>query len=392
MARHRYIESAIFEDLSDRMVFVAGPRQVGKTTMAKNLLERAAHGRYLNWDNRYHRREIRQSAWPAEASLVVLDELHKWRGWKSWIKGEFDVHHDRIKFLVTGSARLDIYRSGGDSLQGRYHHYRLHPFTFAEIERPGHTVSIGDVGHELAFTTDLPRTTADVLMQFGGFPEPFLAQSPRTLRRWQKERLDRVLLEDIRDLEEVRAISQVQVLADLLPERVGSPLSLNSLREDLDASHRAISHWMDILDRLYYSFRILPWTSKRVRSLKRMPKLYLWDWSEVPSEGARFENLVAAHLLKFCHFLEDSEGHRVELRYLRDRAGHEVDFLVTFDGKPWFAVETKISANRVDPSYRYFNDRLNIPRTYQVTLKGNRNALVDGVHILPAHVFLSALA
>ncbi len=391
MYRFRYLESSIQEDLAHKMVFVAGPRQVGKTTMAQNLLERTENGMYLNWDNRDHRREIRRSAWPATSSLVVLDELHKWRRWKSWIKGEFDVHHDRIRFLITGSARLDIYRSGGDSLQGRYHHYRLHPFTFAEIERPGHGVSIGDFDQELDFSTVLPRSTVETLMQFGGFPEPFLTESTRTLRRWQKERVDRVLLEDIRDLEEVRSISQVQILADLLPERVGSPLSINSLREDLEASHRAVSHWIEILDRLYYSFRILPYSTKTVRSLKRMPKLYLWDWSEVPSEGARFENLVAVHLLKFCHFIEDREGHRVELRYIRDRIGHEVDFLITLDGKPWFAVETKLSSDRLDRSIIYFKDRLNIPKTYQLSLRGNRNALMDGIHILPAHVFLSAL-
>ena len=391
MYRFRYLESSIQEDLAHKMVFVAGPRQVGKTTMAKNLLERTENGMYLNWDNRDHRREIRRSAWPATSSLVVLDELHKWRRWKSWIKGEFDVHHDRIRFLITGSARLDIYRSGGDSLQGRYHHYRLHPFTFAEIERPGHGVSIGDFDQELDFSTVLPRSTVETLMQFGGFPEPFLTESTRTLRRWQKERVDRVLLEDIRDLEEVRSISQVQILADLLPERVGSPLSINSLREDLEASHRAVSHWIEILDRLYYSFRILPYSTKTVRSLKRMPKLYLWDWSEVPSEGARFENLVAVHLLKFCHFIEDRDGHRVELWYLRDRAGHEIDFLVTHEGQPWFAVEAKLSAERIDPSFRYFGDRLNLPQRYQVVFDGKRNALVEGVHILPAHVFLSAL-
>jgi predicted AAA+ superfamily ATPase len=391
MAKSRYLEKAIREDLPNKMVFVAGPRQVGKTTMAKSLLIEEKNGRYLNWDNRDHRRQIRQAAWPAGSALVVLDELHKWRGWKSWIKGEFDVHSDRLRFLVTGSARLDIYRSGGDSLQGRYHHYRLHPFSFAEVERPGHLASDFHAGIEFDFATDLPRKTIDALMRFGGFPEPFLGQSPRTLRRWQKERVDRVLLEDVRDLEEVRATSQIQILADLLPERVGSPLSLNSLREDLDASHRAVSHWMDILDRLYYSFRILPWASTRVRSLKRMPKLYLWDWSEINNPGARFENLVAVHLLKFCHFIEDRDGHRVELWYLRDRAGHEIDFLVTHEGQPWFAVEAKLGAERIDPSFRYFGDRLELPQRYQVVFDGKRNALIEGVHILPAHVFLSAL-
>jgi len=374
------------------MVFLAGPRQVGKTTLAKRLLDLSDNGQYLNWDNRGHRRTIRQAAWPAEPSLVVLDELHKWEGWQSWIKGEYDASGDRVRFLVTGSARLDIYRRGGDSLQGRYHHFRLHPFSLAEIENAKKFSSTDIAGRELEFRPGISRSTVDSLVKFGGFPEPFLAQSARTLRRWQKERLDRVLLEDVRDLENVRAISNIQILADLLPERVGSPLSLNNLREDLDASHRGISHWVDILDRLYYSFRILPWASRSTRSLKRMPKLYLWDWSEVPDPGARFENLIASHLQKFCHFIEDCEGHRVTLHYLRDRSGREVDFLVTVDNKPWFAVESKLSDQNVDKSIHYFKERIGLPWIYQVTLNGDRDVIRDGVRIIPAHVFLSALA
>jgi len=390
MTTKRYLESPIVDDLSEKMVFVAGPRQVGKTTMARRLLDNEARGLYLSWDNRDHRRTIRRSEWPADESLIVLDELHKWRNWKSWIKGEFDTHRDRLRFLVTGSARLDVYRRGGDSLQGRYHHYRLHPFSLAELDFPVRS-GTADVTQRLSFRSTTQRTTIETLMRFGGFPEPFLAQSDRTHRRWQKDRIDRVLLEDVRDLEEVRTVSQVQLLADLLPERVASLFSLNSLREDLEASHRAVGHWMDILDRLYYCFRITPWDSRQARTLKRIPKLYMWDWSEVRSKGARFENLIATHLLKFCHFIEDSEGYRANLHFLRDRAGHEVDFLVTIDGNPWFSVEVKVSDGRVEPSITYFKDRLRIPFCYQVTLDGNRNALIDGVHVLPAHVFLSAL-
>jgi predicted AAA+ superfamily ATPase len=170
MTTPRYLEPPITDDLAEKMVFVAGPRQVGKTTMAKRLLERTDHGQYLNWDNRDHRRIIRRSVWPAGEAMVVLDELHKWKNWKGWIKGEFDTHRDQLHFLVTGSARLDIYRRGGDSLQGRYHHYRLHPFSFAEIERPDRNPTPVDVEHELSFTSDLRRTTVDALMQFGGLP------------------------------------------------------------------------------------------------------------------------------------------------------------------------------------------------------------------------------
>jgi predicted AAA+ superfamily ATPase len=203
--------------------------------------------------------------------------------------------------------------------------------------------------------------------------------------------MDRFFREDVRDLESVRDLSSIQLLADLIAERVAGPLSLNPLREDLEVSHRAVSHWVDILDRLYYLFLLRPFSGRRIRGLKRMPKAYLLDPSLVPGHGERFENVVALHLLKLCHYLQDREGHRVELSHLRDMAGHEVDFLVTCDRKPWFAVEAKLSETAIGGSLRYFRDRLKIPFAYQVVLQGKRDFLKDGVRVLPAHRFLHAL-
>jgi hypothetical protein len=390
MEIRRYLEPAVRADLDEKMVFVAGPRQVGKTTLARRVLAAFGCGVYLDWDNRDDRREIRAARWPGGEALVVLDELHKWRGWKGWIKGEYDKHRDRLSFLVTGSARLDVYRRGGDSLQGRYHHYRLHPLTYREITG-GRAVSVPAPGAEPSIPARGNQDTIAALMRFGGFPEPFLAQSERTLRRWRKERLDRFFREDLRDLEAIRDLSSIQILADLLPDRVSAPLSLNALREDLEVSHRALTLWMDVLDRLYHVFHVRPFASPKVRSLRKMPKVYLWDVSLVPADAARFENLVALHLLKLCHFLQDHEGFDVELHYLRDRAGREVDFLVTVDRKPWLAVEAKTGETRIDPSLRYFRDRLGIPHVYQVVLDAPRDFTENGIRCVPARQFFAAL-
>lgn len=390
MEKARYLEVPVDEDLPSKMVFVTGPRQVGKTTLARRILRRWSAGVYLSWDNREDRRELRAARWPGGEALVVLDELHKWRGWKGWLKGEFDKHHERLRFLVTGSARLGVYRRGGDSLQGRYHHYRLHPFSYAEaLSTTGGEVPTP--GSELRIPTRGRQELVEALLQFGGFPEPFLAQSARTARRWRKERLERFFREDVRDLEPIRDLQSLQLLADLLPERVGSPLSLNALREDLEVSHRALTHWMDVLESLYHVFRIRPFTTQRVRALKRMPKAYLLDASLVEQRGPRFENVVALHLLKLSHFLEDHEGHPVELHYLRDRVGREVDFLVTRGRRPWFAVEAKVAETDPDPALRYFRERLAIPWCYQVSLEGSRDFVEDGVRVLPASRFLAAL-
>ena len=188
------------------------------------------------------------------------------RAWKGWIKGDFDKHKENLRFLVTGSARMDVYRRGGDSLQGRYHHYRLHPLSYAEVLAEGISAAPAP-SEEPTFSQQSSQETVMALMQYGGFPEPFLAHSARVLRRWQKERLDRFFREDVRDLESIRDLSSLQILADLLPERVASLLSLNAIREDLEVSHRALTLWMDILERLYHVFRIRPFVVPRVRSL-----------------------------------------------------------------------------------------------------------------------------
>ncbi|MBI3448330.1 MAG: ATP-binding protein [Acidobacteria bacterium] len=389
MDRARYLEPLVAADLPSRMVFVAGPRQVGKTTLARHVLATRTMGTYLNWDQQDDRREIRAARWPGGRSLVVLDEIHKWRGWKRWLKGEFDKHRGKLEFLVTGSARLDVYRRGGDSLQGRYHHYRLHPFSCGEAL--GARLRLPPPGGELPIAGPRGADAVRALMEFGGFPEPFLAQSARTARRWRKERLDRFLREDVRDLEMIREISPIQHLAEMIPMRVGSPLSINSLREDLDASHRGVAHWLDVLERLYHLFVVRPYTHRRLRGLKKMPKIYLWDWTLVDSPPARFENMIASHLLKFCHLLEDAEGLRCELTYLRDRAGHEVDFLVTLDAKPWFAVEAKLDQRAPDESLRFFGERLAIPWRYQVSLEGGRDFVQSGARCLTADRLLPGL-
>lgn len=379
----RYIEA----DLSKKMVFLGGPRQVGKTTLAKQILEESENKTYYLWDNREDRKKMMAAEWPAKTATVVLDELHKFRKWKGWLKGEYDKHRDHLRILVTGSARMDVYRRGGDSLQGRYHHYRLHPFTLNEMEgrfpRPEQIL-------DLSFSKG-NRKSVETLFRFSGFPEPILAASERDHRRWQKERVERFFREDVRDLENVKDMSAMQILTDMLSGRAASLLSLNSLREDLEVSHRAVTHWMDILERLYFTFRVKPFSSRAIRSLRKETKLYLWDWSLAEEEGARFENMTASHLLKFCHFLEDVEGLRAELFYLRDADKREVDFLVTLKQKPWFAVECKLSDTAPSPFLSYFGSRLKIPHLYQVVWKTTKDVIRGGVRVLPAETFFTAL-
>jgi hypothetical protein len=389
MLKERYLTLYTLADLKDKMVFVGGPRQVGKTTLCRDFVAtRFKNSAYFNWDNRTDRKAIMATIWPGDAELLIFDEIHKYRHWKGLIKGEYDKHKEVFKFLVTGSARLDLYRRGGDSLQGRYHYYRLHPFTLAEIA--GMTARPPVLG-ELTLDQDFHQDALDTLDSFGGFPEPFTKQNSRQLRRWHNEKIERMFREDIQDIEAIRDIGNMKLLSDILPTKVGSRLSLNAIREDLEVSHRSVTHWMDILETFYYHFRIYPHSAKKIRSLKKEPKLYLWDWSEVDDEAKRFENLMASHLLKFVHFLTDHEGYRAVLSYLRDVDKREVDFLVTIDGKPWFAVEVKLHDTALSPNLLYFQNRLSIPYIYQVVKKDKVDLLEKGGRIISAGRFLAGL-
>jgi predicted AAA+ superfamily ATPase len=392
MLKKRYLHSFIASDLADKMVFIGGPRQVGKTTLANQIgkIDFKKYS-YLNWDSRQDRKKIISGMYDADAKLLIFDEIHKYKQWKNYLKGEYDKQKEKFTILATGSARMDVYRRGGDSLMGRYHYFRLHPFSLREAftEKKPAIKIMGNL-----FFPEPKKGTSRLfsdLFRFGGFPEPFVKKDEKTLRRFHNERIERLIKEDIRDLEQLRDLSALQVLVEILPEKVGSLFSLNSLKEDLGATHKTISLWMDILERFYYHFRIYPFSARSIRSLRKEPKLYLWDWSLLSDEGAKFENLIASHLLKLVHFLYDTEGYKAELFFLRDTDGREIDFLVTIDKKPWFSVEAKLSKNRTSKSSEYFFRKLNIPFSFRVVNESGVDFWQKNTRVISAEKFLSGL-
>jgi hypothetical protein len=372
----RYIRPVVDATLGKRkMAFIGGPRQVGKTTMALDLLgpdtdER--HPAYLNWDDPRMRPRIRAAELPPREPLVVFDEVHKYARWRNLLKGIWDTEKSFRKIVVTGSARLDLYRKGGDSLAGRYRYFRLHPFSLPELARAGRAADL------------------DTFLRYGGFPEPLFTRDDTEHRIWQRDRLSRVIRDDLRDLEGVREISLLEHLVDLLPERVGAPLSIANLRQDLEVDHKTVERWLQIFDNLYVCFRVAPYGVPRIRAVKKERKLYLWDWSSVPDPGARFENLVASQLLKYCHFVEDTEGRVMELRYLRDTEKREVDFVVLRDRRPLFAVECKTGERAIGAAVRYFAERTPIPRFYQVH-RSDRHFSSGKVTVIPFVRFCAEL-
>lgn len=389
MANNRYLFKNINNDLQDKMVFLGGPRQVGKTTLAKTIGEGFNKSVYLNWDASADRKTILAEKFSPDADLIIFDELHKYRSWKNYLKGQYDKNKDNYKIILTGSARLDVYRRGGDSLLGRYFYLRLHPFSLSETLNINHSFKIFE---KLNFKEDIDsRKKFEQLFEFGGFPEPFFKEDLRFLRRFHNMRVERLVKEDIRDIEALRDISQILILAESLPTRVSSVFSINALREDLNVTHKTISHWVDILERFYYLYRIYPFAISTIKSLRKEPKAYLWDWSQVEDEGARFENIIASHLLKFCHYLYDVEGQKAELRYLRDIDKHEVDFIVTINNKPWFIVEVKLTDQDVSKNLLYFQERIKAPLAFQVVKSTGVDFMQKNIRVMSADKFLSGL-
>ena len=381
--KKRYLEDTLSEVCfqSGKMAFMSGARQCGKTTLAKRILKQNKSGRYYNWDEIKFRRlwtkdpsgVIPPVSQDGDRPLIVLDELHKAKSWKKNLKGVYDTLDLPCDILVTGSARLNIYRKGSDSLLGRYYHLRLHPFSLRELLHSKHDIAPPDlldsVFERSIQITGQTKEYLPLLLRFGPFPEPLLAGSDRSLNLWRRNRVERIIREDLRDLSRLPELSQVEMMTSLLPERVANPLSITSLSEDLEVAYTTIRRWLQYLNELYYFFEIKPYSKSLSRSIKKEGKLYLWDWSEVENEASRFENLVASHLLKYCDYLTDTGVGKYELRYLRNKEKKEIDFLLLKNNKPWLPVEVKLNQEKLSENWKVFLPQIKCPYALQVVNK-----------------------
>jgi predicted AAA+ superfamily ATPase len=351
-----------------QMALVSGPRQVGKTTTC-----RALGSGYLNWDNSDDRRVILSG--PAAVAerlgleqlrtqlpIAVFDELHKNRKWKAFLKGFFDTYAERVHILVTGSSRLDVFRRGGDSLMGRYFLYRMHPFSVAECLRTTLPAT------PIQPPSSLPDEQWNALWDHGGFPEPFLRRERTFTIRWRALRHDQLMKEDVREIAQVQDLGALETLSLILTERSSQQLSYSNLAQDVGISVDTVRRWIDLLERLHFGFRVRPWFANMATALRKEPKWFLRDWSAVEDPGARAETLVACHLLKAVEGWTDLGLGRFELRYLRDKAKREVDFLVIRDRKPWFLVEVKKGDTALSSSLGYFQTATKAPHAFQAVI------------------------
>ena len=381
-----------------QMVFVSGPRQVGKTTTCKNHVDT-----YINWDNINDREQI--LAGPSRLAtrlkldrlsdkphVVLFDELHKYSDWKRFLKGLFDTYADQIQIIVTGSGRMDAYRRGGDSLMGRYFHYHMHPFSVAEIINK----SLPGPKEIISPPKKIKTIDFDSLWTHGGYPEPYLKRDNRFSRRWQSLRLTQLVREDIRDLAQIQQIDQLEILVKILVERSAHQLIYGNLAKDIRVSIDTVRRWIEVLINLHLGFIIRPWTKNITRSLRKEPKWFLRDWSSIKDIGDKAETFVACHLLKAIEGWNDLGLGEFELGYLRDKEKREVDFIVAREGKPWFLVEVKYREDSISDTLKYYKRQTKAPFAFQVVvdmdfIKTDCFSVQDRSLVVPAKTFLSQL-
>jgi len=384
-----------------QMIFLSGPRQAGKTTVSLMAKEFTSQFSYLNWDNLDHRKIVLEGVKSVagfagldkltlEEPIIVFDEIHKYGKWKTFLKGFFDTYKEKIKIIVTGSSRLDIYKKGGDSLMDRYFPYRLHQLSIAELQR----VELSS--KEINEPFQSKSNDFEKLLKNGGFPEPFIKNNPRFLNRWKTLRQKQLIREDIRDLSRIQELGQIEILAEILKHQSGQLTNYSSIAKKVNVSSDTIRRWIKTLQSFFYCFTVQPWSKNIPRSLIKEPKIYLWDWINVEEDGSRVENLVASHLLKAVHFWTDCGFGQYDLWFIRDKEKREVDFLVSKDKKPWFLVEVKLSSKGgISKNLIYFQDKIKAKHAFQVVFDMDyipRDCFkhLDPI-IVPAQTFLTQL-
>ena len=387
MERALYL--SLWKEISEHkaMVFLAGPRQAGKTTLARMIADSFFTNRvYLNWDLDTHKRRLledpaffeKADRKDASKPLVIFDEIHKHRRWKNYLKGIYDQFSAQYQFLVLGSGRLNLFQKGGDSLAGRYFLFTLWPLTLAELagRRRPHEAFLRD---PLRVEGNPPAEPAwEQLARLSGFPEPYLSGKETVYRRWSRAYHQQLIREDIRNMTGIRNIDDVETLFSLLPSRVGSPLSMDSLARDLQVSFNSVRNWLELFERFFLTFRIPPWTRKVSRAITKEKKLYLCDCAGILSEAAKFENMAALELLRAVSNWNDLGLADFTLHYVRTREKEEVDFLVARDGAPLLLVETKLSEEAAAKGLLKLQAQLRVPAVQLVNKPGVYRILSNG--------------
>jgi predicted AAA+ superfamily ATPase len=374
----RYLDNLVLNDLATKAVVLTGPRQVGKTTLSRQLMQSFTNAQYLNWDVLADRVVLQRQSWNPRAGLLVMDEIHKMPNWKAWLKGVIDGRLAGQSLLVTGSARMETFRQAGDSLAGRYFSFKLHPISVREW---------------CAQQSVDPAVALDHLLERGGFPEPCLAADAIQADRWRAQYFTDLIREDVLEFSRLHEISTMRLFVELLRERVGSPLSLASIARDLAVAPATLKRYLDILQALFIVFTVHPWHRNVARAILQAPKVYFFDTGLVRGDqGLRLENAVAGMLLKQADFLRDSAGREISLHYIRTKDDAEVDFAFSEAGELTQLIESKLSDNKPHRALTRFAAQFPDAQAVQLVYNLRQEEFRNGIMITNAANWLSQLS
>ena len=396
----------IWQDLAidKSMIFLVGPRQTGKTTLAQIISRSFTNSLYFNWDIAEHRANFIQNPTFFEAlerrdsstPLIIFDEIHKYSDWKNYLKGVYDRFHKNYQFLVSGSGRLDLYQRGGDSMAGRYFLFHLWPFTVAELGKRNKEIGLflnDPLKIEMERADELKEIWSE-LSELSGFPEPYLTGRKTTYNRWSNTYSQQLIREDVRDLTGVKYVADMETLYLLLPSKVGSPISIPSLARDLRVSYNSVRSWLSVFERFFLIFSISPWTMRVARAIQKERKVYLWDTPRIKEPAARFENMVALELYRAVTAWNDMGYGSFSLHFIKNKERQEVDFLIANEREPLVLVEAKLSDTEPSPALKKFQNVLKTPSIQLVEESEGYRVVPNGdqyILIVPAYQWLSGL-
>ncbi len=369
----RYQKKAILKDLQKKMVLLAGPRQSGKTTLAKVIAQEFPTSLYLSYDRLADRKIILQESWLPSTDLLIFDEIHKMDNWKNYLKGIFDTKPPHQKILVTGSARLEVFNQVGDSLAGRYFLHRLFPLSPSECDKEN------------------TPYTLNRFLERGGFPEPFLTEDLIDANRWRLQYIDSLLRTDVLDFDNIQNLNAIRLVFELLRERVGSPISYTSIAQDVAISPNTVKKYIEILETLYIIFRVTPFSNNIARSLLKEPKIYFFDTGLVMgNEGIKFENFVAGCLLKHAYAKIDYLAQPTSIHYLITKEHHEVDFAIVTEQSIEQIIEVKNSDHQISPGIKFFHQKYSLAAV-QIVKEIKRERVDNGIEVVEGLRFLKNL-
>ncbi len=347
--------------LGRRMLFLSGPRQVGKTTLVGSTLCPKKEA-YFNWDDRKVRKLYQKDSdffAATDSEWLCFDEIHKRPQWKDILKGAYDTHQGRFRFVITGSARLETFQRSGDSLVGRYFHTRLFPINLPDFRKTDFTLPDRPEKFLQQAADQRDSGHLEDLLRLGGFPEPLFSGREEFWKRWSINHNDLIVREDLRDLTKVLELDKVENLLEILRPSVGNTVSYRNLADDLETTHGSIKRWLQILNRVQLVFSVPPYSKKIRRAYKKERKWYFMDWRF--AEKNRFENYIACSLLRAVTLWTDRFGDRMSLHFVRTHDGTEVDFLICREGTPWLLVESKEGSPEVTSACHRFSGLFGAP-------------------------------